>query len=138
MKIKIDQADQLFSQYVRLRDKHCMRCHSPVEFNEKGLPVSHQASHFFGRSSESVRFEPDNVDCLCWGCHQIWGSNDREAYRDFKLKQLGEKRFNSLKVQANNYKKKDRKLEVIKWRLALPEYVKIAEERIKNLPIKLL
>ena len=38
--IKIDKADKVFSQYIRLRDKRCMRCGSAVQFNEKGLPIS--------------------------------------------------------------------------------------------------
>ena len=119
MKIKLDSADILFSQWIRLRDLVCQRCGSPVKFNSKGFPVSHQASHFYGRGRENTRFEPDNCDTLDMGCHRIWGSDDRESYRNFKLKQLGEKRFNSLLIQANTYRKKDRKLEVIKWKEAL-------------------
>ena len=115
MNIKLDKADILFSQWIRLRDLMCVRCYSPVKLNSKGLPISHQASHFYGRGRENTRFEPDNVDTLDMGCHRIWGSDDRETYRIFKLKQLGQKRFDSLMVQANTYKKKDRKLEVIKW-----------------------
>src|SRR3990167_1429272 len=107
MKLKIDRADQLFSQWIRLRDKKCVRCHSPVKFAYKtDLPISHQASHFYGRARENTRFEPDNVDTLCMGCHRSWGSDDREAYRAFKLKQLGAERFNSLMIQANLYHKK--------------------------------
>ena len=64
---------------------------------------------------------PDNVDTLCMGCHRIWGSDDRESYREFKLKQLGQKRFDSLMIQSNTFHKKDRKMEVIKWREALKE-----------------
>lgn len=121
MKIKVDKADQLFSQYVRIRDGRCMRCSSLVEFNVKGMPVTHQASHFYGRGRENTRFDVQNVDTLCFGCHQLWGSTDRESYRAFKLKQLGQKRFDTLMIQANMYCKKDRKLEAIKWRLALHE-----------------
>ena len=121
MKIRLDQADILFSQWIRLRDKKCVRCHSPVLFNNKGLPISHQNSHFYGRGRENTRFEPDNCDTLCMGCHRIWGSDDRESYRGFKLKQLGEKRFNSLMVQANTYKRKDRVFEKLKWRAILKE-----------------
>ena len=121
MRIKVDLADSLFSQFIRLRDKKCMRCSSLVKFNNKGLPISHEASHFYGRGHEATRFEIDNVDCLCMPCHRRWGSDDREDYRAFKLKQLGQKRFDSLMLQSNTYHRKDRKLEVIKWRLALNE-----------------
>lgn len=121
MRVKIDSADKLFSQYVRLRDMKCQRCFSRVEFNDKGLPISHQASHYFGRSAESTRFDPENVDTLCWGCHQHWGSTNREEYREFKIRQLGESGFKFLMIRNNAYKKKDRKFEVIKWKLALKE-----------------
>lgn len=111
-RIKIDEADEVFSQYIRYRDKKCVRCGSPVQFN--GVkPVSHQASHYFGRSKESVRFDPENVDTLCFGCHRIWGSDDKEGYRQFKIKQLGLAGFNQLQVRSNRYKKKDRKMALI-------------------------
>lgn len=121
MKIKICPADKYFSQWIRLRDKQCVRCHSKVEFNEQGLPISHQASHFWGRGKESTRFEPDNVDTLCMACHMKWGGDDREEYKAFKIKQLGLQRYKSLDVQAHTLCKKDREMQKIKWKLALNE-----------------
>ncbi len=111
--IKIDPADKVFSQYIRLRDKKCMRCGSAVKLNDKGLPVSHQASHYFGRGREGTRFEPDNVDCLCGACHLYWGSTNHEAYREYKIAQLGEFRHSTLMLQANAYCKKDRVFSLI-------------------------
>lgn len=122
MKIRINKADRVFSQYIRLRDGKCLRCSSRVEFNDKRLPVSHQASHYFGRNRESTRFDPDNVDTLCYGCHQFWGSDNREAYRVFKVKQLGENGFKVLTVKAEIYKKKDTEMDYI-----------IAKELVKDL-----
>lgn len=113
MKIKIDKADKVFSQYIRLRDKKCMRCHSPVQINNKGLPISHQASHYYGRGKENTRFDPENVDTLCMGCHMIWGSEDRETYREFKIRQLGVGGFNALRLRSNLYKKKDREMDYL-------------------------
>ena len=46
-------------------------------------------------------------------CHRIWGSDDKEAYRDFKVKQLGKKGFQALTVEAMTIKKKDRKMAYI-------------------------
>lgn len=113
-KIKIDKADATFSKYIRIRDKACVRCRRRGEMNKDGLTINGlQASHYFGRAKESVRFDPDNVDALCMGCHQEWGSNNREAYRDFKIKQLGEQGFKLLQIQANTYKKKDRAMALI-------------------------
>ncbi|MBU2061731.1 MAG: recombination protein NinG [Bacteroidetes bacterium] len=113
MNIKIDKADKIFSQYIRTRDRKCMRCSSPVKFNDAGMPISHQNSHYFGRGKESTRFDQENCDTLCHGCHRIWGSDDREAYRVFKIKQLGENGFNALVLRANKTVKKDRKLSLI-------------------------
>jgi hypothetical protein len=112
MKVKIDQADKVFSQYIRKRDGRCMRCGSRVKFNDNDLPVSHQCSHYHGRRKESVRFDPDNADCLCYGCHVEWGSTDRQAYTHFKKKQLGDD-YDKLTIRANTHKKKDRKMSLI-------------------------
>lgn len=111
--VKIDKADSTFSQYIRKRDKVCMRCGSHVIFNDKNLPISHQCSHYFGRGREGTRFEPDNCDTLCHGCHRFWEKEDREAYRQFKVNQLGEQRHATLQLQANAYHKKDRKMALI-------------------------
>lgn len=108
MKIVIDKADALFSKYIRLRDKRCVRCGRPGDGKE-GIN-SLQNSHYFGRRSESTRFDPENCDALCMGCHQRWGSEDKEAYRDFKIKQLGEDGFKKLRMRSEMYCKKDRKL----------------------------
>lgn len=121
MYVKIDKADKVFSQFIRLRDGKCVRCGSVVLFNDKGLPVSHQASHYFGRGKESTRFDEENVDCLCMGCHRIWGSDDKEGYRNFKIKQLGQQGFDLLMLRANSYQKKDRKLAYIYWSKRLKE-----------------
>ncbi len=117
--IRLDPADTAFSQWIRLRDMKCMRCHSQVELNGKGLPVTHQNSHYFGRGKESTRFEPNNCDTLCYGCHIIWGSRDREAYREFKIKQLGQDGYDKLLLQSNMYCKKNRDMEKIYWRQKL-------------------
>lgn len=119
MKIRIDKADTIFSYYIRLRDIKCMRCGSQVKLNEKGMPVTHQNSHYFGRGKENTRFDPENCDCLCFACHRKWGSDDKEVYRDFKVKQLGKDGFNRLIIRSNTYCKKDRKLALIKAKILL-------------------
>jgi hypothetical protein len=120
MKIKLDPADKAFSIWIRLRDMECKRCGSAVKLNDKGLPVTHQASHFFGRRKESTRFEPLNVDTLCTGCHSYLGGNPNE-HRDWQIKQKGEKMIDKLTLLANSYKKKDRKLEEMFWKQQIKE-----------------
>lgn len=119
-KIKIDPADKYFSQYIRLRDRECRRCHSPVKFNEKGLPISHQASHFKGRRKESTRFEPLNVDTLCGGCHAYFTENPTE-HEAWQIQTKGQKVVNQLILLSNTYKKKDRELEKIYWKQKVKE-----------------
>ncbi len=116
MNIKIDPADKLFSLWIRGRDKWtCQRCHKVYLPKSPGL----NNSHYWGRGKESTRFEPDNCDALCFGCHRIWEKDERDQYKAFKIKQLGQKRFDSLDLQAHTTKKKDRKLEYIKWKKLL-------------------
>lgn len=112
-KLKLDPADVTFSHFIRARDKFCVRCGSLVSFNEKGFPISHQNSHFFGRGKESTRFDPENCDTLCGACHQYWGSTNFEEYRAFKIDQLGEEGFLRLQLRANTPGKRDRKLALI-------------------------
>ena len=114
MKITLDLADTVFSQYIRLRDRRCLRCGSPVQLNDKGLPVSHENSHYWGRGREGTRYEPDDCITLCFACHKLWGHGDeRDAYKDFMIKRLGQRRFDTLEIQAKTYRKKDRKLALI-------------------------
>ena len=117
MKVKIDKADQLFSIWIRTRDNWtCQRCAKRYDSGDGRL----QNSHYYGRSHESTRFEPDNCDALCFGCHQYFTSQPVE-YVVWKSKRLGDKRVLSLTLQANSYKKKDRKFEIIKWTEALKQ-----------------
>jgi hypothetical protein len=119
-KIRLDKADQIFSKYIRLRDNYtCIRCY---KFYPGGLGL--QASHFHGRGKESTRFDPENLDALCAGCHQYWGSTDREAYRAFKLKQLGKAHFDALMLRANTPTKKDRKMQYLIWNEAYKQLLK--------------
>jgi hypothetical protein len=123
--IKIDKADKVFSLFIRERDNwKCVRC-SRVFGGSVCVGGLHN-SHYFGRARENTRFDPDNCDALCFGCHQEWGSNDREAYREFKIKQLGENRFKILTVAANTYKKKDRDMDYIIWKKS---YLQLCEEK---------
>ncbi len=113
-KISIDAADKLFSQYVRLRDMECKRCFSKVRLNDKGMPISHQASHFVGRRKEGTRYEPYNVDCLCGACHMYFTAHPAEHYQ-WQLAKKGQKIIDQLILQSNTYRKKDRKLEALYW-----------------------
>lgn len=106
MKIKIRPADRVYSQYVRLRDRSCTRCGSPVVINEKGLPISHQASHFYGRRKESVRYDEKNVTTHCGGCHSFLTANPA-IHKEWKIQQIGQEEFDLLTIRANTSGKRD-------------------------------
>lgn len=113
MKIKIDKADKVFSLYIRERDNwQCQRCRRMYNREDAG---SLHASHFWSRRHESTRFDPDNIDSLCFGCHNLWESDKQGDYRDLKIKQLGEKGYRDLEIRYNMTTKKDRKLMLIYW-----------------------
>lgn len=96
--MKISKWDKVFSQIIRTRDKwSCVRC---GKYYEPPTSALHN-SHYFGRTRLSTRFDEQNCDALCHGCHRHWEVTDRESYRAFKINQLGENGFNALYVRSN-------------------------------------
>lgn len=90
-KIKIDPNDKLFSLMIRERDNHqCVFCGKSSDI------ISLQNSHFWGRGCKSLRFEPLNCDALCFKCHMDNEGNKQSFYRDWKIKQLGLKKYKEL------------------------------------------
>lgn len=120
MKIKIDKADRVFSQFIRTRDGECVRCHSEVEFNTNGEPITHQASHFMGRGKENTRFNEKNVDTLCMGCHMYLTAHPAEHYL-WQVERKGQKTIDEVVLWSNMYKKKDRAMDYIYWNERLKE-----------------
>lgn len=128
MNIKRDPADEWFSKYVRLLAGECRRCHSWVKYNDKGDPISHQASHFQGRAKEATRFDLENVDCLCGGCHQYFTANPFE-HTQWQIQTKGEDVVNAVVLRSNSYKKKDRKMEAMIWKKAYQDLKKEAYDK---------
>lgn len=120
MKVKIDRADKVFSQYIRTRDKQCKRCGSKVEFNSKGEPISHQNSHFMGRGKESTRFNEYNCDTLCMGCHLYFTAHPADHYA-WQVQQKGQDKVNQIVLLSHQYKKKNRDADYEYWKGRLKE-----------------
>ena len=109
--LKLDPVDSLFSRYIRLRDKRCVRC--GIWGRGKDEIENIQASHFYGRANEGTRFHPDNVDAACNNCHRAW-EGSRDAYKEWKLKQLGRERFKNITILAHStVKKYTRKTQIV-------------------------
>ncbi len=93
------KADDEFSLWIRNRDNwKCVRCGKQFEVGEGGLTDS----HFWGRGHKGTRYDPLNNDAICWfPCHAFhWEKEKQGEYRDFKLKQLGKKRYQQMEAKA--------------------------------------
>lgn len=123
--MKIDKADENFSKYVRLKQGKCQRCGSPVQFNAKGDPISHQLSHFQGRRKEATRFDLDNCDCLCGGCHK-WFTAMPYEHVQWQIKTKGQQKVDEIILRSNGYCKKDRSFQRIVWGKA---YIDLKSEK---------
>lgn len=109
--IKIDKADKVFSLYIRTRDNWtCQRCKKQYTPPTSAL----HCSHFMGRGKEATRFDEENADALCYGCHQYFTSQPIEHY-DWQVQRKGEKKIQALRLRSNLYHKKDRAMAHLYW-----------------------
>ncbi len=115
-KIKIDRADKLFSDYIReKRNWTCEKCGKKCKYGDNWV-AKLEASHYWSRSHEGTRFDEDNVRVLCNPCHQRMGGHKKSEDGEYDLWMkdlLGEGGYELLRVQANTYCKKDRKMSLI-------------------------
>lgn len=96
--VKIKAADQYFSRCVRERAGwRCERCGAQHQEKSMGL----HCSHFHGRGKWGLRFDPDNCEALCYGCHSFMGANP--SLHDARmLEKLGEGLYKILQERAND------------------------------------
>ena len=110
--MKLTPADKSFSWYIRTRDNWtCQRCGAYYEPPTRAL----HASHFQGRGKENTRFDPDNVDALCYGCHQYFTSHPGE-HNEWQVERKGQKKIDEIIFKSNMYKSRsERPMEKIYW-----------------------
>lgn len=72
-----------------------------------------------------TRFDPDNADALCYGCHQFFTSNPDEHFA-WQVERKGQRKVDEIILKSNKYKKRDDRAEVIKWKHAL---IDLTEQR---------
>ena len=93
--------DDIMTKIVKARDKEtCQRCGSYLP-KSRGL---HNA-HCFTRGRWNTRFDLENCDAVCYGCHRYWDKH-KEEHKKWKIKQLGKKRFYALERRSNKPGKK--------------------------------
>ena len=109
MKIKLRKADKLFTKITRFRfDYTCQKCGR--KYSEDTPLYNLGVSHYYGRSRENTRFDPDNVTLLCnMPCHRKWEGIERGDYTEHMIGRLGQRGFDELTLKANSYKKRDDK-----------------------------
>lgn len=97
--MKRSKWDKVFSDAVRTRDKwSCQRCN---KYYPSGKRQGLHCSHFYGRAKYSTRFDFDNAEALCYGCHQYLGSHPEE-HRKHKMIKIGKSTFQKLTLRSNN------------------------------------
>lgn len=115
--IKIDKADKAFSTFIRTRDNWtCQRCMKRYDPPTSAL----HCSHFMGRGKEATRFDEDNADALCYGCHRYFTAQPAEHYQ-WQVKKKGQKTVDMLVLRSNQYSKKDRQMAYLYWSQRLKE-----------------
>ena len=95
-----NKAKVVSNAWIRRRDGRCVRC---------GKTKNLQCSHFWVDGRNSTRFNEENCDTLCYACHygnlDGWEYQKQGEYMQFKIKQLGTKRYKALERLSNDYKK---------------------------------
>ena len=86
------ELDVLWSQVVRSRDKHCVKC---------GGNYGLQAHHIFSRRHKSTRWDVHNGVALCTGCHIFWAHRDTGGFVAWWMDKYGEDKFRMLSQLSN-------------------------------------
>lgn len=98
------QLDKITSQIVRKRDKYCVICGLPTEYNDRGDPVTNDCGHFLGRKVDATRWDLRNCNCQCRSCN--WKHNDNSIpYHDYMIEKYGQKVMDELHEKYFQHKK---------------------------------
>lgn len=96
--IKRTPADVAFSKCVRaLSGYKCEVCGTQYLDNDAGL----NCSHYHGRGHWSTRFDPDNCEAACMGCHMKLEGSPHDFYQRW-IDKLGQGRYDILLEKKND------------------------------------
>ena len=99
--------DEVFSRYIRLlAGGYCKRCWLMGKGKEIGFSKL-AACHFHTRHKHSVRWDEDNVQALCSGCHRFLDDNHYDKI-EFWLQLLGQESLAALDKRAEDLRKVDK------------------------------
>jgi hypothetical protein len=97
--IKRTPADKAFSDCIRsAAEWTCERCET---YYPEGRRMGLHCSHYHGRGKWGVRFNVNNAEALCYGCHQYLGANPN-LHTDHKLESIGQGAIDILQEKAND------------------------------------
>jgi 5-methylcytosine-specific restriction endonuclease McrA len=104
--MKRDKYDATFSEYIRLRDGFkCQRCGRQYDQYDRRGAMGLHCSHYMGRTNQATRYDEENAEALCHGCHRFFEDRKQTYYRDFKIRQLGRSRLLALERRSRAVKK---------------------------------
>jgi hypothetical protein len=84
------EADKVFSDYIRLRDKYtCFTCGKVGNKNDM------QAGHYYSRTFKALRYDEINVNCQCVRCNIMLHGNIIE-YHERLAEKYGDKKIEYL------------------------------------------
>jgi hypothetical protein len=96
----IKDLDTLTANYIKKLQKYeCQRCHTIYKPKSRALTCS----HFYKRGYMGTRWDWNNLDAMCWGCHKLIEGDKQEDswYSNFMKKKLGEEGLEMLKFKAH-------------------------------------
>lgn len=100
----MDRADQWFSRWIRLtfcdvyNGMPTCKCYT---CGTRKQAKNMQCGHWQRRGYKTTRFHPDNARPQCTKCNK-WGSGKPEIFEIKLRKEIGDKRVDKLKIQAQN------------------------------------
>lgn len=119
------QLDTICSKIVRLRDKHCVICGLPVQFNDKGEPITNDCGHFLSRKVDAVRYDFRNMNCQCRSCN--WNHTGNSIpYHNYMIEKYGQNVMDELHRLYFEH----RKITVPELREMLREFKEIYKEML--------
>jgi len=101
-KILNKQLKEICSKVVKQRDNYtCVKCKTTYPEGSRALTCS----HFWSSTKWPTKWDLDNLDTLCLGCHTQAEHDKQGWYMSYKLEQLGPALYAEMEIRANQIAK---------------------------------